>query len=54
MNKGVDGQNYNSHHYGNYKRKNTMDFPNSPSKYEGNFYHHNGMKGHWTCGRCAT
>ena len=43
MNKGVDGQNYNSHHYGNDKRKSSS---NSPSKCEGNFYYQNGMKGH--------
>ena len=37
MNKGVKGQNYNSHHCGNNKRKNTMSSSNSPSKCEGNF-----------------
>ena len=46
MNKGVERQNYNSYHCGNDKRKNTMGSSNSPSKYEGNFYHQNGMKCH--------
>ena len=49
MNKGVEGHKYNSHHCGNYKRKNTMGSPNSPSKCEGSFHYQNGMKGHWTC-----
>ena len=39
MKKGMKGRNYNSHHCGNYKRKNTMGSPNSPSKCEGNFYY---------------
>ena len=46
MNKDVEGHNYNSHHCGNDKRKNTISSSNSPSKYECNFYHQNGMKGH--------
>ena len=46
MNKGVEGHNYNSHHCGNDKRKNTMSSSNSPLKCEGNFYYQNGMKGH--------
>ena len=46
MNKGVEGHNYNSHHCGNDKRKNTMSSSNSPSKCEDNFYYQNGMKGH--------
>ena len=37
MNKGVEGQNYNSHHCGNDKRKNNMSSSNSPSKCEDNF-----------------
>ena len=49
MNKGVEGHKYNSHHCGNYKRKNTMGSPNSPSKCEGSFHYQNDMKGHWTC-----
>ena len=52
MNKGVEGHKYNSHHCGNYKRKNTMGSPNSPSKCEGNFCYQNGTKGHWTCECC--
>ena len=52
MKKGMKGRNYNSHHCGNYKRKNTMGSPNSPSKCEGNFHYQNGMKGHWTCECC--
>ena len=36
MNKGVEGHNYNSHHCGNDKRKNTISSSNSPSKCEGN------------------
>ena len=48
MKKGVKGRN-NSHHCGNYKRKNTMGSPNSPSKCEDNFYYQNCIKGHWTC-----
>ena len=46
MKKGMKGRNYNSHHCGNNKRKNTMSSSNSPSKCEGNFYYQNGMKGH--------
>ena len=49
MNKVVKGRNHNSHHCGNYKRKNTMSSPNSPSKCEDNIYYQNGIKGHWTC-----
>ena len=30
----------------NYNRKNAMGSSDSPWKYEGNFYHHNGMKSH--------
>ena len=52
MKKGMKGRNYNSHHCGNYKRKNTMGSPNSPSKCEGSFHYQNGMKGHWTCECC--
>ena len=44
MNKGVEGQNYNSHRCGNYKRKNTMGSPNSPSKCEDNFYYQKVLK----------
>ena len=39
MNKGVEEHNYNSHHCGNDKRKNTMSSSNSPSKCEDNFYY---------------
>ena len=46
MNKDGEGQNYNSHHCGNYKTKNTMGSPNSPSKCEGGFHYQNGTKGH--------
>ena len=46
MYKGVEGRNYNSHHCGNGKRKNTVDSSNSPSKCEDNYYFQNGMKGH--------
>ena len=49
MNKGVEGQNYNSHHCCNDKRKNTMSSSNSPSKCEGNCYYQNSMKDHWAC-----
>ena len=52
MNKGVEGKNYNSHHWGIDKRKNTKSSSNSPSKCEGNFYYQNGMKGHYTCECC--
>ena len=44
MKKGMKGRNYNSHHCGNYKRKNTIGSSNSPSKCEGNFYYQNGRK----------
>ena len=37
MNMGMEGHNYNYHHCGNDKRKNTMSSSNSPSKCEGNF-----------------
>ena len=37
MNKGVDEQNYNSHHCDNCKRKNSMASPNSTLKCEGIF-----------------
>ena len=46
MKKGMKGRNYNSHHCGNYKRKNTMGSPNSPSKCEDSFHYQNGTKGH--------
>ena len=42
MNKGVERQNYNSHHCGNDKRNDIM----SSSICEDNFYYQNGMKGH--------
>ena len=48
----MKGRNYNSHYCGNYKRKNTMGFPNSPSNCEDSFHYQNGMKGHWTCECC--
>ena len=47
--KSVKGHNYNSHHCGDYKRKNTMCSSKSISKCEDNFYHQNGIKDHWTC-----
>lgn len=53
MNKGIDEHNYNSYHCGKYNRKNNKGSPNSPSNCEDNFYHHNGINGHWTHCRCA-
>ena len=54
MKKGMKGRNYNSHHCGNYKRKNIMGSPNSPLKCKGSFHYQNGMKGHWTCECCRS